>query len=154
TPEGDQRLFLDPKSGFPVKLEFTEKHYLWGQRRLEFVYTTWVSVLGVAMPGASYLLADGALEVSQTIGDVELIAAQGAPSLELSKEPVRSEDTLPLFLRPLPLKVTEIGPSTFLLANPGYREIVSKIGDEVFLLDATQGEQRAREDEEQIAKLF
>jgi len=154
TPEGEQRLFLDPKSGFPVKLEFTEKHYLWGQRRLEFVYTTWVSARGVAMPGASYLLADGALEISQTIGDVELIAAQGAPSLELSKEPVRSEDTLPPFLLPLPLKVTEIGPSTFLLANPGYREIVSKIGDEVFLLDATQSEQRAREDEEQIAKLF
>ena len=154
TPEGVQRLFLDPKSGFPVKLEFTERHYLWGQRRLEYVYTTWVSAKGVALPGASYLLADGETEISQTIGDVELIAEASAPSLALPREPERSEDTLPRFLQPLPLEITQIGPTTYILANPGYREVVTKIGDDLFLLDATQGEQRAREDEEQIAKLF
>jgi hypothetical protein len=154
TPEGEQRLFLDPKSGFPVKLEFTEKHYLWGQRRLEYVYTTWVNAKGVALPGASYMLADGAPEISQTIGEVELIAEASAPSLALPREPEHSEDTLPRFLQPLPLKITQVGPATYILANPGYREVVTKIGDDVFLLDATQGEQRAREDQEQIAKLF
>src|SRR5215472_2270934 len=154
TPEGEQRLFLDPKSGFPVKLEFTEKHYLWGQRHLEYVYTTWVSAKGVALPGASYLLADGATEISKTIGEVELMAQASAPSLALPREPERSEDTLPRFLQPLPLKITQIGPTTYILANPGYREVVTKIGDDVFLLDATQGEQRAREDQEQIARLF
>src|SRR5215813_1442272 len=63
-------------------------------------------------------------------------------------------DTLPRFLQPLPLEITQIGPTTYILANPGYREVVTKIGDDVFLLDATQGEQRAREDQEQIARLF
>jgi len=154
TAEGEERLFLDPKSGFPVKLEFTAKHYLWGQRHIEYVYTTWVSEKGVAFPGASYLLADGATEISQTIGEVELIADAGGSSLSLPAEPQRSEDTLPLFLQPLALKVTQVGPETYILQNAGYREVVTKIGDEVFLLDATQGEQRAREDEEQIAKLF
>jgi hypothetical protein len=154
TPEGEQRLFLDPKSGFPVKLELTEKHYLWGQRHLEYVYTTWVSASGVALPGASYLLADGTTEISQTIGEVEVIAETSAPSLALPREPERSEDTLPRFLQPLPLEITQIGPTTYILANPGYREVVTKIGDDVFLLDATQGEQRAREDQEQIARLF
>jgi hypothetical protein len=154
TPEGEHRLFLDPKSGFPVKLELTEKHYLWGQRRLEYVYTTWVSAKGVALPGASYLLADGATEISQTIGEVEVLAEASAPSLALPRDPERSEDTLPRFLQPLPLEITQIGPTTYILANPGYREVVTKIGDDVFLLDATQGEQRAREDQEQIAKLF
>lgn len=154
TTEGEQRLFLDPKSGFPVKLELTAKHYLWGQRHIEYVYTTWVSEKGVAFPGASYLLADGATEISRTIGELELIAAADAPSLLLPAEPQRSEDTLPRFLQPLALKVTQVGPATYILQNPGYREVVTKIGDEVFLLDATQGEQRAREDQEQIAKLF
>jgi len=154
TPEGVQRLFLDPKSGFPVKLEFTEKHYLWGQRRLEYVYTTWVSAKGVALPGASYLLADGETEISQTIGDVELLAEASAPSLALPRQPERSEDTLPRFLQPLPLEITQVGPTTYILANPGYREVVTKIGDDLFLFDATQGEQRAREDQEQITKLF
>ena len=91
TPEGVQRLFLDPKTGFPVKLEFTERHYLWGQRRLEYVYTTWVSAKGVALPGASYLLADGETEISQTIGDVELLAEASAPSLVLPRQPERSK---------------------------------------------------------------
>ena len=154
TPEGLQRLFLDPKSGFPVKLELTERHYLWGQRRLEYVYTTWVSVKSVALPGASYLLADGEMEISQTIGEMELIAEASAPSLALPREPKHSEDILPRFLQPLPLEITKIGRTTYILANPGYREVVTKVGDDVFLLDATQGEQRAREDEEQIAKLF
>jgi len=54
----------------------------------------------------------------------------------------------------LPLEITQIGPTTYILANPGYREVVTKIGDDLFLFDATQGEQRAREDQEQITKLF
>ena len=154
TVDGEQRLLLDGKSGFPVKLDFFEKHYLWGQRHLEYVYTTWVRSSGVALPGASYLLADGATEISQTLGEVELVPEAGAPSLALPDEPKRSEDSLPRFLQPLPLTVTEVGPATFILANLGYRETVTKIGDEVFLLDATQGEQRAREDAEKIEKLF
>ncbi|HKW61368.1 MAG TPA: hypothetical protein VJN89_02380 [Candidatus Acidoferrum sp.] len=154
TADGEQRLFLDPKSGFPVKLDLFERHYLWGQRHLEYVYTTWVSSSGVALPGASYLLADGSSEVSQTIGEMELIPEAGAPSLTLPSEPKRSEESLPRFLQPLPLTVTEVGPATFILANLGYRETVTKIGDQVFLLDGTQGEQRAREDSEVIDKLF
>lgn len=154
TPDGEQRLFLDPKSGFPVKLELTEKHYLWGQRHVEYVYTTWVSQKGVALPGASYLLADGETEISQTLGEIELIADFGSPSLSLPPEPERSEDALPIFLQPLPLKVTQVGATTYILQNRGYREVITKIGDEVFLLDATQGEARAKEDEEQINTLF
>jgi hypothetical protein len=30
TADGEQRLFLDPKIGFPVKVEFQEKHYCGG----------------------------------------------------------------------------------------------------------------------------
>lgn len=90
-------------------------------------------------PGASYLLADGATEISQTIGEVELVPESGAPSLVLPSEPKVSEDSLPRFLQPSPLTVTEVGPTTFILANLGYRETVTKIGDQIFLLDATQG---------------
>lgn len=41
TSEGELRLFIDPKTGFPVKLDLQEKHYLWGQRHIEYVYTNW-----------------------------------------------------------------------------------------------------------------
>jgi len=154
TANGDERLFLDPKSGFPVKLDFLQKHYLWGQRHIEYLYTTWQASNGVSVPCASYLLADGSPEITLSITDVDLVSVDAVSSMTLPAEPALSEDTLPRFLQALPLKVTQVGPSTYLLANPGFAEVVTKIGDEVFLLDSTQSEQRAREDAEVIEKLF
>ena len=61
---------------------------------------------------------------------------------------------MPLFLQPVDLKVSQVGPKTYLLSNPGYTEAVTEIGNEVFLLDATQGEERGRKDAEAIARLF
>src|SRR4029077_133420 len=43
---------------------------------------------------------------------------------------------------------------TRLLANPGYREGVVLLRDTLYLLDATQGEERARADSAMIARLF
>lgn len=61
---------------------------------------------------------------------------------------------MPPFLQPLDLKVVQVGPKTYLISNPGYTEAVTKIGDEVFLFDPTQGEERAKKDAAAIAKLF
>jgi hypothetical protein len=165
-PSGEQRLFLDPKSGYPVKLDLMEQHYLWGQRHIEYVYTNWTLAADVMVPGSSFRLADGQIEISQTTGDVE-IAAQNAgqsgaqsseksstPSLSLPDEPKQASDALPRFLRPIDPKTAQIGPNTYLLTNPGYTEAVTRIGDEVFLFDATQGEERGKKDTQAIARLF
>jgi hypothetical protein len=151
---GEQRLFLDPKSGYPVKLDFVETHYLWGQRHIEYLYTNWTLTGGVMLPGSSFRLADGQVEISQTTGEVELVAQSAAPSLYLPEQPVQAPEALPLFLRPIDLKTTQIGTSTYLLSNPGYNEAVTRVGDEVFLFDATQGEERAKKDAQAIAQLF
>jgi hypothetical protein len=152
--EGEQRLFLDPKTGFPVKLEVTEKHYLWGQRRIEYLYTNWTRMGAVMFPGSSFRLADGKTEASQTVGSLELIAHDAGPPLSLPVEPVASPDALPRFLQPLDLKIEQVGPKTYLLSNPGYTEAVTEVGNEIFIFDATQGEERARKDADAIAKLF
>jgi hypothetical protein len=154
TSDGEQRLFLDPKSSYPVKLDFEEKHYLWGQRHIEYVYTNWTLAGGVMVPGSSFRLADGRIEISETTGDVEIVAQSAAPSLSLPEQPAQAPDSLPLFLRAIDPKVTQIGTNTYLLTNPGYTEAVTRIGDEVFLFDATQSEERGRKDAEAIAKLF
>jgi len=158
TPSGEQRLLLDPKTGYPVKLELQEKHYLWGQRRIEYVYSNWTLVAGVMVPGSSFRLADGQIEISQTTGDVEIVAESSgpspAPSMALPDQPAQAPDALPLFLQPIDPKTTQIGVNTYLLSNPGYNEVASRVGDEVFLFDATQGEERAKKDAEAIAKLF
>ena len=153
TPHGEHRLFIDEKSGFPLKVDLQEKHYLWGQRHIEYVYADWIQSAGVMIPGASFMLADGKTEISQTLGDVEMIARETAPSLALP-EGSPPADELPPFLQPLDLKVTQVGPKTYLLSNPGYTEAVTEVGDEVFLFDPTQGEERAKKDAATIAKLF
>jgi hypothetical protein len=154
TPTGKQRLFLDPKSALPVKLEFEEKHYLWGQRHIEYLYSNWTMSGGVLTAGSSFRLADGQVEISQTTGAVDLIGRETAPSMELPQSPAKSTDSLPLFLQPIDPQVKEIGPNTYLLSNPGYTEAVTRVGDEVILFDATQGEERARKDADAIGRLF
>src|SRR5262249_28358752 len=141
TPTGEQRLFLDPKSGFPVKLDLVEKHYLWGQRHVEYVYTNWTLAGGVFVPGASFRLADGSVEISQTIGDVEIVPRKSVPDLEMPPLPTRAGDALPLFLQAIDIKTIQVGPKTYLLSNPGYTETVTQVGGEVFLFDATQSEE-------------
>jgi hypothetical protein len=154
TPSGEQRLFLDPKSGFPVKLDFEEKHYLWGQRHVEYLWTNWVLSGGVMMPGSSFRLADGDVEISETIGDLALVERAAAPLMSLPNEPAESVDALPLFLQPIDPTISKVGSSAYLLMNPGYTEAVIEVGDEVYLFDSTQGEERSRKDADAIAKLF
>lgn len=154
TAQGEQRLLIDPKSGFPVKLEFTEPHYLWGQRRIEYVWTTWGMKDGVVFPGAVFRIADGDVEMSQTVDTIELMARASAPSLAAPAAPAQQPPDLPMFLRPLPPKVTKVGDSAFLLENAGYREVAVLAQGEIYVFDATQGEQRARQDAALIAQAF
>ncbi|HEX8108548.1 MAG TPA: hypothetical protein VF516_12530 [Kofleriaceae bacterium] len=154
TPEGEQRLFLDVKTGFPVKLALVEKHYLWGQRSIEYVYSNWTALAGVMVAASSFRLADGKTETSQTIGTVELVSRAAAPALALPAQPDRSPDALPGFLQPLDVTAIQVSPNTYLLSNPGYTEAVTRVGDEVIVFDATQGEDRARKDAEAIARIF
>lgn len=155
TPDGEQRLYLDAKTGFPVKLDFEEPQYLWGQRHVEYVYSTWIESEGIQVSAASFRLADGDVELSQTLGSVDLIrSAEAASLLQMPPAPDGPADAIPAFLQPKPPSVVQVSPTTYLLSNPGYTEAVTLAGDEIFVFDATQGEERARLDAEQIAKLF
>jgi hypothetical protein len=154
TLEGEQRLFIDPKTGFPVKLDLEETHYLWGQRQIEYLFTNWTLSGGIMVPGSSFRIADGKIEISQTFGDVKIIAHDAAPSLLLPESLTQSVAVLPLFLQPLDLNVVQVGPKTYLLSNPGYTEAVTEVGSDIFIFDATQGEGRATKDAAAIAKLF
>jgi hypothetical protein len=162
---GEEKLFLDPKTGFPVKLEMEEKHYLWGQRRVEYVYQEWQLAGGVMVAGSSVRLADGKEEISRTVGDVEVVKREAAGALSVPASAAGANgaasaavEELPMFLRPIEPKVTKLGAKTYLLSNPGYNELVTEVGEgdmaKVFVFDATQSEVRAREDAAAIAKLF
>ena len=61
---------------------------------------------------------------------------------------------LPAFLRPTAPDTVRVGAHAFLLVNAGYTEAVALVGDTVWVLDATQGEERAQQDSAWIGKLF
>ena len=154
TPQGPQRLFVDPKSGFPVKLDMVAPHYLWGQQHVEFVWSTWVSSGGIAFPGSVFRVMDNEVETSQTIGATDLLAVEKAPALTPLPSPAQPPPDLPRFLQPIPPKTVQVSAQTWLLTNPGYNEAVTLVHDEIYIFDATQGEERARLDDAEIAKLF
>lgn len=154
TQNGEERLFLDQKTGYPIKLDYEEKHYLWGQVHVEFIYSTWIEAGNAYIPSASFRVVDGATEVTRTLGTVELIEKTKAPSLALPATNKPQVNQTPLFLQPLPPDTVGVGKSTFLLRNPGYTEAVALINDTVYVFDATQAEERSKQDEGWIKKLF
>jgi hypothetical protein len=153
-PFGPERLALDPATHLPVSLEREEPHYLWGQVSVAYVYSNWDRSAGIAVAASAFRMVDGAAEMSRTIAGVDPIAADSAPSLALPHVEAAMTPGLPPFLQPTPPDSVRVSDATRLLANLGYREGVTLQADTLYLLDATQGEQRGRADSAMIARLF
>lgn len=148
----DERLFLSQSDGVPVKLERTEPHYLWGQVRTEYLWSTYWGVEGGGWyPLAAFRIVDGTTyERVGVIGfQAALVPVDSAPLLSLGTP------------RPAPLAPASVGPdtirvsdSTWLLRAPAYTHAVALRRDTLFLFDATTSEERARADSSLIATLF
>jgi hypothetical protein len=150
---GPEKLLLDPKSAFPVALERTEPHYLWGQVAVTYLYSTWLLADGVSFPGATFRQVDGATEVTRTISRFSLLPPDSAPALRVPDGPSLPL-ALPPFLQPTNPDTVRVGANAFLLVNRGYTEAVVLERDTVWLFDATQGDERARQDSVWIGRLF
>jgi hypothetical protein len=155
TAEGrSERLFLDPKSGFPVKLERRESHYLWGDVLVEYVWSNYMTMGGVITAGSSFRVVDGETETSRSVSLGTVVPMDSAPSLRLPDAALIQTRVLPGFLEPTMPDTIRVSEHTFLLKNRGYTEGIALRRDTVFVFDATQGEARARGDSTWIARLF
>lgn len=153
-PYGKERLALDRRTGLPVSLARVEPHYLWGQVAVEYVYSNWSEERGLFVPESSFRMVDGTPEVSRTVSEFGPAASDSTPSLELSDTTTRMAPAVPDFLRPTPPDSVRVAANVSLLVNRGYTEGVVLLGDTLYLLDATQGEERARADSTLIDHLF
>lgn len=152
-PYGRERLAIDPKTALPISVEREEPHYLWGQAQVGYVWSNWRLMGGIAYPGTSFRVVDGIAQVSRTVLSAEL-AADDTSELALPDTTLVMTPSLPVFLRPTPPDSVRVSTATRLLVNPGYTEGVVFADDTLYLLDATQGEERARADSALIARLF
>lgn len=159
---GPEQLYIDPNTGFVVKLDRMEPQYLWGRVHVEYVYAVWFlygsgSFLGggdVLMPTQVTRVVDGEDEITRSLSHVIRISTDSAPSLTMPGTVTSNTIEAPGFLRPSPVDTVRLGPQTFVLANPGYNEVVTLLRDTVYVFDATQGDERARTDSAWIGKLF
>jgi hypothetical protein len=150
TRAGDERLYLDPTNGLPVKVDRTEHDALFGERHVEYVYSNWKRLGDVLVPTATFRMVDGEPEITRTTGTFSFTPRDSAPSLALpdtTAMPVRT----PAWPAPDTVRVSD---RAFLLVNRAYTNLVTLQRDTVFILDAQLGEERARQDSAWIVKLF
>jgi hypothetical protein len=153
-PYGRERLAVDPVNHLPVSLRREEPHYLWGQISVEYVYANWARSGGVVFAGSSFRMVDGTAEVSRTVAAGNAVPRDSAPSLTLPDSQTVMPPMQPRYLQPTPPDSVPVSDGIRLLVNRGYAEAVALVGDTIYLLDATQGEARARADSAMIARLF
>lgn len=151
---GLERLLVDPKTSYPVALIRVEPHYLWGQVRVEYVYSTWIETQRISYAGATFRLTDGTVDIARTVTAAALLPHDSAPSLALPAGTPPMTPAVPVFLIPTTPDTIRVGPSTFLLKNRGFTEAVTLVHDTVIVFDATQGDARAQADSEWIGRLF
>ena len=150
--DGPERLFVDPKSGLPVKLERREPHALWGDVRVEYLWTNWTLVpSGARMPLAAYRIVDGTVDVTRSVGPQAVVPRDSAPALAL---PVGAPAMPTRTPEPPAPDTVRVGPQAFLLVDRAYTNVVALVRDTVWVLDATLGETRARQDADWVARLF
>lgn len=149
---GTERLYLDEYSATPVQLSRVEPHYLWGQVRADYQWSTWVSVDGGgSYPHSVHRLIDGYVYGRQANPAAQLISIDSAPRLTVPRLAAPMNAAAASFPAPDTVRVSA---NTFLLVNRAYTIVVTLQKDTVFVLDATSGEERARADSAWISRLF
>ena len=150
-PAGEERLFLHEGTGFPIRAERSEPHYLFGQVEAAYLYLTWFDPL---LPWTAVRTIDGQPEIERSYaGRGRVVPRDSAPGLAAPDGPDMRAVTA-TFLTPTPPDTSRAGPRTLLLRNVGYTEAITLVGDTVFVLDATQAESRARADSQWIGRVF
>lgn len=158
--ESKEQLYIDPRSSYPVKLQYDEPHYLWGQLHVENIYTTWITPKGGgSFPGSVVRVEDGEIATNRTISgrDIALVARDSAPRLDIpvgAPDMRRKATAVNTAQAPQLADTVRVGAQTYLLVTPAYTETVTLQRDTIFILDATTSEARARGDSAWIARLF
>ena len=150
TEKGYEYLFLDTETNLPVKYEKREKHYLWGSVKIEYVYSTWVIADSVLYPAASFKIVDGEVVASKTHGDMKLVNKEHQDSQSIPKNAYE----LPSANNIEQPKAVKVSDNLYLLQNRAYTTSVYVTGNTIYLLDATQSEERAKLDEALIKDIF
>jgi hypothetical protein len=156
-----ERLYLEARTGMPVKYERIEPHFLWGQVHAEYVYATWWQAGPAMLPIVAVRYADGVEEFRRDLSlpqGPDPIGTDVSPAQAFPRPlptPLPDHSATPDALRQVvPVDTIRVADQTYLLKTPFYTHAVTMVRDTVYLFDATTAEWRSRADSAWIAKLY
>ncbi len=151
TATGAERLFVDPKTGVPIKLERREPHTLWGDVLVEYLWSIWTPVMGSSSlaPQFAFRMVDGEVDDQRTFEAYAAVTRDSAGLMAIPDNAVRLP--VPPMTGPDTVRVSA---NTFLLVTRAYTNVITLQRDTVFILDAQTDQQRAAQDSAWIGKLF
>jgi hypothetical protein len=150
TGAGEERLYVDAKTGFPIKLDRREPHVLWGDVRAEYLWSIWAPAGDAVAPQFAFRLVDGETNHERMIQRFTVQPRDSAPLLDIAADAA----PMPPSAAAPPPDTVRVSANTFALVTRAYTNVVTLQRDTVFVLDAQTSGERAAQDSAWIGALF
>ena len=149
TESGEERLYIDTKTAFPVKLDRRDRDMLLGDVHAEYLWMIWAPAGDAVAPQYTYRIVDGEIDHERIVQRFTMVPRDSAARLDIAADaaPIPSRTTPPP-------DTVRVSANTFALVTPAYTNVVTLQRDTVFVLDAQMSAARAQQDSVWIGKLF
>jgi glyoxylase-like metal-dependent hydrolase (beta-lactamase superfamily II) len=147
----EEKLYLDKKTGIPIKLDRRDRDNLWGDVHAEYLWSIWTPAGDAVAPQFAFRIVDGELDYERITQNYKVIprdSAAGKFDIAADAAPIRPQTAAP------PPDTVRVSANTFVLVTPSYTNVVTLQRDTVFVLDAQTSAARAQQDSVWIGKLF
>ncbi|HUQ79808.1 MAG TPA: hypothetical protein VM076_01655 [Gemmatimonadaceae bacterium] len=150
TADGEERLYVDPKTGYPIKLDRRDRDALWGDVHAEYLWSIWAPVGDAVAPEFTFRMVDGELDHERRTQRQKLVPRDSVGRLDIAADaaPIPPRNAAP------PPDTVRVSANTYALVTPAYTNVVTLQRDTVFVLDAQTSANRAQQDSVWIGKLF
>ena len=146
----EQRLYVDAKTAFPVKLDRRDRDLLWGDVHAEYLWSIWAPAGDAVAPQFTFRIVDGETDHERIVESFKVLPRDSAGRLDIAADAAPS----PARSTPPPPDTVRVSTNTFVLVTPSYTNVVTLQRDTVFVLDAQTSADRAHQDSVWIGKLF
>ncbi len=150
TDAGDERLYVDAKTGFPIKLDRRDRDLLWGDVHAEYLWSIWAPAGDAVAPQFAYRIVEGEVDHERIVQTFTLQPRDSTTRLEIAAD----AKPMPPRSAPPPPDTVRVSANTYVLVTPSYTNVVTLQRDTVFVLDAQTSAERAQQDSAWIGKLF
>jgi hypothetical protein len=150
TEAGEERLFIDTKTAFPIKLDRRDRDMLWGDVHAEYLWMIWAPAGDAVAPQYTYRMVDGETDHERIVQRFRMVPRDSAGRLDIASDAAPA----PPRAAPPPPDTVRVSASTYALVTPSYTNVVTLQRDTVFVLDAQTSAEHAQQDSVWIGRLF